>query len=70
MDNMLYLQIERLRGQMVKEAMLQKTMLHQEVLLLSQRLDTLIVRFQAEQLASRTSAKAKANRGVSSDADG
>ncbi|AJY77227.1 aspartyl-phosphate phosphatase Spo0E family protein [Paenibacillus beijingensis] len=63
MDKKLHLQIERLRGQMVNEAMLHNTMLHQKVLHLSQRLDMLIVRVQAEQLASRAGGEEEATRG-------
>ncbi|OXM16710.1 Spo0E family sporulation regulatory protein-aspartic acid phosphatase [Paenibacillus herberti] len=46
----LHQQIERLRGQMVETAAIQNTLLHGEVLQLSQSLDLLIVRVQEERL--------------------
>ncbi|MGN7455862.1 aspartyl-phosphate phosphatase Spo0E family protein [Paenibacillus pasadenensis] len=46
----LHQQIERLRGQMVETASLQNTLLHGEVLQISQSLDLLIVQVQEERL--------------------
>ncbi|QJC51811.1 aspartyl-phosphate phosphatase Spo0E family protein [Paenibacillus albicereus] len=46
----LHQQIERLRGQMVETASLKNTLLHGEVLQISQTLDLLIVQIQEERL--------------------
>jgi hypothetical protein len=46
----LHQQIERLRGQMVQSATAQNTLLHREVLQISQSLDRLIVRVQEERM--------------------
>lgn len=46
----LHQQIERLLGQMVETASLQDTLLHGEVLQISQSLDLLIVQVQEERL--------------------
>ncbi|MGU3470372.1 aspartyl-phosphate phosphatase Spo0E family protein [Paenibacillus sp. D51F] len=43
-------QIERLRGQMVQSAETQNTLLHREVLRISQSLDRLIVQVQEERM--------------------
>ncbi|ASS65067.2 MULTISPECIES: aspartyl-phosphate phosphatase Spo0E family protein [unclassified Paenibacillus] len=43
-------QIERLRGQMVQSAATQNTLLHREVLRISQSLDRLIVQVQEERM--------------------
>jgi hypothetical protein len=44
--------LESLRGQLIKTAMRKQTFLHREVLLLSQSLDKLIVKAQAEKIKS------------------
>ncbi|WP_336786829.1 aspartyl-phosphate phosphatase Spo0E family protein [Paenibacillus sp. MMO-177] len=46
MDKLLLVEIEQLRGKMVEKAMKKKTLVHREVLELSQMLDELIVRQQ------------------------
>ena len=46
----LHQQIERLRVEMVETACVQKTLLHREVLQLSQSLDLLIVQVQEERM--------------------
>jgi len=48
MDNHTNHRLERLRGQLVATAMRQQTFLHGDVLLLSQSLDQLILKAQAE----------------------
>jgi hypothetical protein len=48
MDNQTYHRMERLRGQLVAAAMRKQTFLHTEVLLLSEKLDQLIVKVQTE----------------------
>lgn len=48
MDNQLLVQVERLRGQMVATAARRESMLHREVIQISQRLDELIYRVQTE----------------------
>ncbi|MBW7460542.1 Spo0E family sporulation regulatory protein-aspartic acid phosphatase [Paenibacillus sepulcri] len=48
MDNHTNHRLERLRGQLVATAMRQQTFLHGDVLLLSQTLDLLILKAQAE----------------------
>ncbi|MFC5650884.1 aspartyl-phosphate phosphatase Spo0E family protein [Paenibacillus solisilvae] len=48
MDNQTYHRMERLRGQLVAAAMGKQTFLHTEVLLLSQKLDQLIIKVQTE----------------------
>ncbi len=45
-DKLLLVEIEQLRGKMVEKAMKKKTLVHREVLELSQMLDELIVRQQ------------------------
>jgi hypothetical protein len=48
MDNHTDRKLETLRGQLISMAMRKQTFLHRDVLLLSQTLDTLIVKAQTE----------------------
>ncbi|MCQ6558101.1 aspartyl-phosphate phosphatase Spo0E family protein [Paenibacillus mendelii] len=48
MDNQTNRRLERLRGQLVDEAIRKDDLLHQDVLVLSQSLDRLIVEVQTE----------------------
>ena len=48
MDQQLFLQMERLRNQMVETALLEQNLLHHDVLELSQSLDEIIVQVQVE----------------------
>ncbi|WP_090976832.1 aspartyl-phosphate phosphatase Spo0E family protein [Paenibacillus sp. CF384] len=52
MDNHSYQRLERLRGQLVAAAMRKETFLHRDVIQLSQTLDQLIVKVQAEKCKS------------------
>ncbi|SFS82537.1 aspartyl-phosphate phosphatase Spo0E family protein [Paenibacillus sp. BC26] len=52
MDNQSYVRLERLRGQLVAAAMRKETFLHRDVIQLSQTLDQLIVKVQAEKSKS------------------
>ncbi|MEK3881517.1 aspartyl-phosphate phosphatase Spo0E family protein [Paenibacillus sp. PL2-23] len=55
MDKQLLMELEQLRNEMVETAITQKNLLHRDVLVLSQSLDEIIVRVQAERrLLART----------------
>lgn len=53
MDKLGTAQLEMLRGQMVAAATRKQSLLHREVLLLSEMLDQIIVKAQKEKCASR-----------------
>ncbi len=55
MDNHLLLQQEQLRSEMVETALLEKSLLHNNVLEISQTLDVIIVQVQSERRLSRIS---------------
>lgn len=48
MDKQLLMQLERLRNEMVETAISEQSLLHRDVLMLSQSLDEIIVRVQSE----------------------
>ncbi|MFD0958753.1 aspartyl-phosphate phosphatase Spo0E family protein [Paenibacillus chungangensis] len=53
MDKQLLLQLEELRNEMVETALIEKDLLHRDVLILSQSLDELIVQIQWERRPKR-----------------
>ncbi|WP_270171703.1 aspartyl-phosphate phosphatase Spo0E family protein [Paenibacillus sp. SYP-B4298] len=53
MDKLGTAQLEKLRGQMVATATRKQSLLHREVLLLSEMLDQIIIKAQKEKCASR-----------------